>query len=118
MLKAVRLSKSRKFGIVASPIGINGKLNLIKSTGEKFVVLEFEDAENNLHARRIYFTEKGKFTGISPKELEALIGNTEIEFGQFVTRDGVTHFMFTNDLESEDKMAKVFAKNAYLYLDE
>jgi hypothetical protein len=118
MLTNVRLSKNRKFAITASPLGINGKLNLISKTGERFVVLEFENKEKNLKAKRIYFTKNGKFPGASPAKLQTMIEDNDIDWGEFVTRDNVTHFMFTNELESENEMAKVFAKNAYLHFDE
>lgn len=117
MLSAVRLSRSRKFALIPFPLGINGKVNLNKSTDEKFVVLEFTDNENNLHARRIYFTNNGQFPGKMPEELLAMIGDKETNFGRFETRDNVTHFIFTNE-NTEAKVAKVFEKNAYLHFDE
>ena len=118
MLVNIRLSINRKIQIVDSEEGIHGKLNLLK-TGEKFIVCEFKDEVTNLRARRIYFTVRKEFPGLTPKQMfdESFLGNSTINFGIFMTRGNVTHFIFSHEIDDEIKINKIFEKNAYLYLD-
>ena len=119
MLTAVRLSKSRKFSVVPCPDGVNGRANLIKSTNQTFVVVEFADEEKKLHAKRIFFFKCGIPDSVAnPQKWITMIGNKDVSFGEFVTRNNVTHFIFEPELQNESDIAKVFANNASAHLDE
>ena len=92
---------------------------MIKETGEKFIVCEFKDEVSKLRARRIYFTEDGKFPGATPKQMldEQIIRNEKKNFGVFITRKGITHFIFPHEIGNEAKINNIFENNAYLHLD-
>lgn len=119
MLVNIRLSINKKIQIVDSEEGIHGKLNLLKETGEKFVVCEFKDEVTKQRARRIYFTENGKFPGATPKQMldESLFRNSTKNFGEFMTRNGITHFIFPHEVGIESKINQIFENNAYMHLD-